>query len=235
MGATHHSPAKPTQPVGFTHPTSALPLPLSRIASQYATNIDMAKTEPADPSRIRHDFAAWAASRAASTSTLARFPVTNGKAALESSVTLMKISTDPQNLPSPSQFDAWHTKVCKTVQSNLRNKSPNGFAYGVTAKLVNIYLKALVMGHYGHLSDESLRDKIDAVHPPIDRLLLAALEYQDVGGLKPRWRIHKNIAWSKFSLDQYSAVIQDVRSVTDGKLWQIEKYWSGAQNTHRKS
>lgn len=111
---------------------------------------------------------------------------------------------------------------------NVINEAKNiglSFTHGVAAKLINIYLKAgFVCG--GH----ELHANVQALHPPIDSVLLEELSRQNVGGLRRNWNEAKKIRWSKLDSQQYEAVIASVRaSLPNTPLWEIEQYWRGYQ------
>ena len=99
------------------------------------------------------------------------------------------------------------------------------FTHGVAAKLINIYLKAgFVCG--GHHADA----RVQALHPPIDSVLLAELSAQNVGGFRSFWDETRQIRWSKFDSQQYETVIDNIRiSMPNQALWEVEQYWRGYQ------
>ncbi|MBX7133068.1 MAG: hypothetical protein K1X67_10365 [Fimbriimonadaceae bacterium] len=170
----------------------------------------------------RHRFAAWAASRAASVNGC-RFTVQQGKAVLERAE-LHRLLEGTEHLPEPDQIDAahreWRLRVIEAA-----NAEGLDFTHGVAAKLVNIYLKASYVcgGHHDH-------DRVRALHPPIDAVLLAELSEQDVGGLRREWKQAMKIRWSNLDSDQYERIIRNLRSSLAGQpLWQAEKYWRGYQ------
>ena len=69
------------------------------------------------------------------------------------------------------------------------------FTHGVAAKLINIYLKAGF-----HLWQATIpTPRVQALHPPIDGLLLEELYHRDVGGLRHEWSKAKAIRWSNFT------------------------------------
>ncbi|GHF72835.1 hypothetical protein [Seohaeicola zhoushanensis] len=187
--------------------------------------------------QIRHDFAAWAASTAARSSKYARFSVTVGRNALNDEPRLTQVSHGLQFLPEPGEFDAWHRSVCENVQNNLRGLDGETYRFGVSAKLVNVYLKALLVGEFGETTEYS--DRVAVVHPPIDRSLLGVLEELDVGGFKAEWRRLKTASWSLFEYEDYVQVISLIRKCTIEKtddglpkmngLWAIEQHWPGYQ------
>ncbi|MFC4667252.1 hypothetical protein ACFO5X_01690 [Seohaeicola nanhaiensis] len=183
-----------------------------------------------DGQQIRHDFAAWAASTAARSSKLARFNVSAGRTAIASDSRLSQIACGLEHLPEPGDFDEWHRSICETVQKNLTGLAGTPYQFGVSAKLVNVYLKALLISEFGDdRPDGNLALRVAAVHPPIDRSLLGALEREDFGDFKSEWHTYKMRSWSTFSFEDYSEVIRLIRVATGGVLWKIEKHWPGQQ------
>ncbi|MNL83612.1 hypothetical protein D3C87_2113080 [compost metagenome] len=67
-----------------------------------------------------------------------------------------------------------------------------------------------------------------ALHPPIDSVLLDKLFANSEGDPKVAWGLARQARWSKFSSDQYEAVIKAVRlQMGDRPLWAIEEFWQG--------
>jgi hypothetical protein len=98
----------------------------------------------------KHEFAAWAASRAA-TVIRCRFSVRNGKAILESAG-LKQLLASPAELPDPHDIDLAHRKWRTAVVAAAENQGLSTFTHGVAAKLINVYFKAgFVCG--GHDTD----------------------------------------------------------------------------------
>jgi hypothetical protein len=97
--------------------------------------------------------------------------------------------------------------------------------HGVAAKLINCYVKVRLVCAGCH-DDE----RVKAMHPPIDEVLLKRLAELDVGGFKQKWRAAGATRWSKFNSDQYERVIDLVRRALPGQpLWRIEEHWAGYQ------
>jgi len=170
-----------------------------------------------------HRFSAWAASRAASVKGC-RFDVETGKALIEA-VGLHHFVNKPDQLPSPVQIDQFHEHWRHHMirEAAARRLS---FTHGVAAKLINMYFKsALVCA--GHHTNQ----KVMALHPPIDNVLLDSLIKNDVGELAKQWRSYKNIKWSKFNDRDYGTIIALIRSVINDSsgMWGIEQYWRGYQ------
>jgi hypothetical protein len=164
-----------------------------------------------------HRFAAWAASRAASTKTC-RFSVALGKTLIEGVASLVESAVDANALPFPDQFDAkhkeWREEICSAA-------GDLNMTHGTAAKLINVYLKATLF--CPHCLEWP---KIKAIHPPIDRLLLAELARHK----REVWR-GQNLVWSKFSSEEYEEVIAKVKAtvLSGAGLWTIEEYWPGNQ------
>lgn len=168
----------------------------------------------------RHRFAAWAAGRAASVNGC-RFSVEEGKSILEKAE-IRKLIYSPDNLPLPQDMDRahreWRNKVIEAAASFP-------FTHGVAAKLINIYFKAAFVcgGYHDH-------ERVRAIHPPIDSLLLEELSRRDIGSRKSVWDEARKVRWSKFTSEQYEKVIRNIREAMEGgALWEVEKYWRGYQ------
>jgi hypothetical protein len=71
---------------------------------------------------------------------------------------------------------------------------------------------------------------VQALHPPIDAVLLAELASRNFGGFRAAWNRARRIRWSKFNSSNYQTVIQHVRAALNGApLWTIEQHWRGHQ------
>ncbi len=182
------------------------------------------------PAMHRHRFAAWCAATAASASPKCRFPVKVGVRLIEA-VNLDAMSISWEKLPEPEIFDDKHNDLCVALigKAESTHDISGSFTYGVAAKMVNCYLKALYYGvPQGNHSVHQTR-KLNAIHPPVDRLLLRGLARQDVGGHGESWRFYELRGWSNFNYKEYKEVIKLIHEVTDGDLWMIEAYWQGFQ------
>ena len=170
----------------------------------------------------KHRYSAWAASRAASVKSC-RFKVSDGKAILEE-IAIAATASTPANLPGPDRFDAVHRNWREATISAANHRGLT-FTHGVAAKLINVYLKGILIcgGHDSH-------PNIAYLHPPIDALLLAALDAENFGNLRKDWKAARNQRWSNFTSSEYETVMSAIRQSMDGKpLWQIEKFWRGHQ------
>lgn len=192
--------------------------------TKQATKRDAAPmTTPYDIEEHRHRLAAWAASTAASASPVCRFTVEQGVGILEACGLDASFSS-PERLPSPVYLDLKHKKWRQAaIKAAVKRKL--SFTHGVAAKLINVYLKVrFVCG--GHHLDE----RVKALHPPIDSVLLARLAESNFGGHGEEWRKFAGWRWSKFTFRQYQEVIDLIRESLQGQpLWMIEQHWDGHQ------
>ena len=170
----------------------------------------------------KHRYASWAASRASSIKGC-RFTVLQGKILLEH-LHMESLVNSPDRLPVPSMIDAEHKEwrlsiILKATEMGLP------FTHGVAAKLINMYLKTVfICGGY------DTHDNVAALHPPIDAVLLKSLRSEEVGGAQEHWRKAEKAKWSKFSSDEYEAVISHIKThMGRNPLWKIEEYWQGFQ------
>lgn len=151
----------------------------------------------------KHRFATWAASRAASTSVVCRFTVKNGIDLIEASG-IQKYINRPDLLPLNEAFDKEHQEWRNAIMKQATALGLEKITHGIAAKLINVYLKTCLVcgGYHDH-------EKVKALHPPIDRLLLDNLKNMYKGnGLSIN--IPKT-GWSKFSSDEYEIVISEVK------------------------
>lgn len=172
----------------------------------------------------KHRVAAWAAATAAKASPKCRFTVETGKQILEG----IGLDRDFKlnNLPNPEDFDGFHKKLREAAVAKASGMNIQGFTHGVAAKLINIYLKMIFTcgGHHGE-------EKVKAVHPPIDRVLLDGLVTAKVGNLKT-WRTANKKGWSSFNSEEYEAVMKEMKKNMIAKncpVWKIEACWVGHQ------
>jgi len=171
----------------------------------------------------KHRFAAWAAGRAANVNGC-RFTVEQGKDILEKAG-LNDVAKSIDNLPAANEFDKKHKEWRDNVIASAR-KHDLQFTHGVAAKLINIYLKSIYVCGNDHNNE-----KVKAIHPPIDSVLLDALYKQNVSGKKNEWQAARKARWSKLTSAQYQAVIDAIKATIpkESGLWEIEEYWQGYQ------
>ncbi|KJD34687.1 hypothetical protein PK35_02680 [Tamlana nanhaiensis] len=170
-----------------------------------------------------HLFSSWAAGRASSVQG-SRFRVEIGQKLLSSSK-VKSFIMNPDLLPNNrEEFNLEHRNWRLEI-IDLATKEGFNFTHGVSAKLINVYLKSIIIcgGYYNH-------PKAKFIHPPIDRVLLGELAEVDFNANRKFWNDYKKIAWSKFNSEQYEKVIYEIqKGLIDSPLWLIEKYWKGYQ------
>lgn len=182
----------------------------------------------------KHRFACWAASRAASASSVCRFRVEEGVKILEG-CGFNPHTAEVDELPEPEKFDEWHQKWCEkavNLDKDKEVKVAGELTYGVAAKLINCYLKARFVCGSDH-EDEKVKKIVKVIHPPIDSILLKSLvkNSPDFGKF---YKKLKNKAWSNFEEPDYTSVINKIKEIDDleylghrESLWKIEYYWQG--------
>lgn len=135
----------------------------------------MDKTNNYSIEEHQHRLAAWAASRAASTSKLCRFKVQKGFAILKACGFTADFLV--KDLPNLKFIDHTHEHWRKIAIDKAKEVNINGFIHGVAAKLINCYLKVRFIcgGQYQN-------GRVSCLHPPIDSMLLKTLAKRKVGG-----------------------------------------------------
>ena len=167
----------------------------------------------------RHNFAVWAAARAAQRgfTTVARL-----KAALEACGIVEFLRQPNAQHTGREEFDHLHREWCVEVVDHLTRQGISNPTYGRAAKLIAVYLKAMVV--VGPLSDSSLAQ---VAHPPVDRILLRNLARTDDIS-SPHKREWARLNWTQLGEDAYCRLISQLREcLNDGEpMWHLEKYWT---------
>jgi hypothetical protein len=83
----------------------------------------------------------------------------------------------------------------------------------------------------GGYSDD---EKVKAIHPPIDDVLLEALIHStdpNISDYQDTWIALRKVRWSKFQSKDYEQAINAIRMALNGSnaLWLIEEFWKGHQ------
>jgi hypothetical protein len=175
---------------------------------------------PYDLVEHRHRFAVWAAARAAQRGFTT---VRNLRKALQATDVRTMLGKPSTFEASAAQFDELHRRWCSTICLSLAGDgiSKAKATYGRAAKLVAVYLKAIViMGdRYGSSFGRNM-------HPPIDRILLQGLATSKMisSSHQAAWRA---ISWTQLDRAGYELLVDQLRSVLPaGKpFWMIEEYW----------
>lgn len=167
----------------------------------------------------RHRFAAWAAARAAqrgltSTDVLC--------AALEASALPEFVRRKGASRIDAASFERQHRSWCRSILKFLKRRGIKAATYGRAAKLVAIYLKAMVVVGPGASSSLAA-----VAHPPIDSILLKCLAANP--GVQPslKPRLHSTV-WTKLDERDYYSLIVALRSVLapSDPWWKLEEFWN---------
>lgn len=184
-----------------------------------------------DLAEHRFRFAAWLSSRAAGASPLCRFKVETGLKLLEKCDVKNCFQTWEDLPESQKEFDDKHTEICcKILSASADIGVCSKFTYGIAAKLINCYLKAIYQCGIQQVSEPEKFKRMNFIHPPIDRILL-----ENCRKAKPsHFKDLKNISWSTYEKEDYQKVIKLIQSYLETyhenkPLWFIERYWDGHQ------
>jgi hypothetical protein len=179
----------------------------------------MTQRVPYDLSEHRHRFAVWAAARASQRgfTTVGELRDALGATDIRSSV------SNPEVMQlRKSGFEELHRRWCAEICAALNRRGIANAPYGRAAKLVAVYLKAMVI-----MGDRTDTPFGRSMHPPIDRRLLQNLanarQVQSVH--KPEWR---RTNWTQLNEEDYYALVAQLREVVsaDAPFWMLEEYWS---------
>lgn len=169
----------------------------------------------------KHNFAVWAAARAAQRGWKS---ATVGKlgGALESSGIKDAVTRIGNTNVDPKEYDGWHTDWCSRVMAHLQDAGVQRVTYGRAAKLVAIYLKVMVI-----IGEDPMCPLAKTAHPPIDGILL-----KNIAKAKPTVSQLDRVRWTRLSRTEYLDVVNDLRSVMNegAPFWEIEKYWTATND-----
>lgn len=164
----------------------------------------------------KHNFSVWAGARAAQRG------FTNVEL-LRDSLDQSGIKDFVKNISSinsPADFDESHKAWCNSICDYLDQKGVQNVTYGRAAKLVAVYLKAIVV-----LSDlQSIQSKF--IHPPIDRILLQNISKKP-GVSKENKKKLSSTNWTQLDVDEYFDILNILRGIINPEpFWKIEEYWT---------
>jgi hypothetical protein len=175
-----------------------------------------------DLAEHRHRFAVWAAARAAQRGFTTVAPLRD---ALESTSIRTTLASESTRDVSRSSFDDLHRQWCASICAHLNGALVGNVTYGRAAKLVAVYLKAIVL--MGAECDSSLGHHM---HPPIDRILLQALAASPriSSPHQAQWR---KVAWTQLQDAGYYQLIDQLRAALPPEVpfWMLEEYWQPSE------
>lgn len=117
--------------------------------------------------------------------------------------------------------DSTHRLWARAITEQLDEIGVANATYGRAAKLIAIYLKAMVVaGTSGDLPFAK------HAHPPVDRVLLQALS-RDAAFAAEHRRLWRETRWTQLSEESYFALVATFRTegLDQPTFWQIERYW----------
>lgn len=176
---------------------------------------------PYDLFTHRHNFAVWAAARAAQRGFTG---VQNLTAALEASG-VQRFLPDAEYLNiGCKRFEELHKSWCAAIVASLTDRAVQNVTYGRAAKLLAVYLKSMVV-----TAGAAYTPIARCIHPPIDRRLLQALatdsRYEEQK--RTAWR---NTNWTQLNEEQYYELIKLLRETLPPEIpfWMLEEYWTAS-------
>lgn len=146
-----------------------------------------------------------------------------------------------EGLPDPEDFDAQHHAWCKKVSKKAKILGIEDWSYGRSTKLINVFLKGVMLCKHKTLPDGREKEKWYAVHPPIDRIVLEGMRDACFGcRYKDIWieltgtngKPCEIPSWTEFKYNDYKKVIKVIRrnlikcGETDPlPLWKNERFF----------
>lgn len=165
----------------------------------------------------KHNFAVWAASRAAQRGFL-RGTVENFRDAMEGSGISEEVARIAGADVGPMQYDAWHRDLCRRIVKYLMDAGISDATYGRAAKLVAVYLKVVVI-----IGGDPICPLARVAHPPIDSILL-----RNIAKANPSLRSLAQARWTGLSEADYFDIVNKLRRALgeNRPFWEIEKHWT---------
>jgi hypothetical protein len=169
----------------------------------------------------RHRFSVWAGARAAQRGwAKAKTPVLGE--AVENCGVVGFLRAETAAPIDELRFEEFHRAWCRKIVTFLEKKGIPNATYGRAAKLVAVYLKAMVV-----VGPSWNTDLARVLHPPIDEKLLDKVSRSpEISSLhQPRWG---RIKWTKLDAPAYYQLIAELKeSLPDGDpFWTLERFWT---------
>jgi len=164
----------------------------------------------------RHRFAVWAGARAAQRSFTS---IENLRAALEQT-SIVTFAENKQSIGTSHAYDIKHKEWCNSIVEFLARKGIKNATYGRAAKLVAVYLKAMVVLE----SIDSEQSKF--IHPPIDRILLQNISKMEGVDRRAKEKL-RTTSWTQLNEASYFELLAILREINGAQpLWKLEEYWT---------
>ena len=128
-----------------------------------------------------------------------------------------------------SDFDTRHQEWRDCIRQRAEEKgithtdiAGEAMSHGQAAKLINVFIKALMPSDMDKVSDE--RKKLwGKVHPPIDSILLRKMDKCGFGNGNVKW-VKQYGPWTQLTPYKYEKLINDIR-LYEPCLWKTERFW----------
>ena len=143
-----------------------------------------------------------------------------------------------EGLPDPEDFDAQHRAWCKQVSKKAKSFGIEDWLYGRSAKLINVFLKGVMLCKHEALPDGKEKAKWYAVHPPIDSDVLEGMKNAGIGNNIWAWLQAETkssqgySSWTKYKYEHYQQVICMIRcnllecgETSPLPLWKNERFF----------
>jgi hypothetical protein len=162
----------------------------------------------------RNHFYSWAACRAAQAGS-AKARRNELLDALSHSGVIEYLQQQPAQGLTADQLDALYYAWVEGVLARLRTQYGKNVSFGIAAKLISVYLKGAWVLHSN--ADCELAK---LVHPPIDSILLEAID------AAKGTRLSREYKWQKLDRAKYEALIGILREIAGPEpLWKLEEHW----------
>jgi hypothetical protein len=178
---------------------------------------------PYDLFEHRHRFSVWAAARATQRGFTS---VEKLRDALQSTDIKAFTKDQAHEEITEQEFLKLHRIWCDDILEYLRSAGVLDPRFGRAAKLVAVYLKAMIV--VGPHTDPPLAR---VAHPPIDRILLRGLANSaDVPA--DAQDIFRTTNWTSLQANEYYALIRQIKDSVPHivPFWRLERYWTVTQD-----
>lgn len=166
--------------------------------------------------RYAHDFALWAAARAAQRGASGAKTHVLAEAFCKARLPEIFEQELSSSWANDEAFDREHATWCEKFLNALPDDV--SFSFGRAAKFIAIYLKVTIVLP-GRGEDSEFVKKL---HPPIDRVLLSAV-YKKLDRTVGKAKLG---AWTKFGAKEYADALSNVRqAVRVDAMWKAEELW----------
>jgi len=178
---------------------------------------------PYDLFEHRHRFSVWAAARAAQRgfTSVDRLRDALGKTDIREFV-LHHVEEAITDADFKERHGAW----CDTIFEFLVDSGVSNVSFGRAAKLVAVYIKAMVV-----VGPHSETQFALVAHPPIDSILLGGIA--DCDNLPGTIRqLCRSTKWTQLERSSYYSIVDQIKAFVPDiePFWRLERYWTVTQD-----